>query len=114
MAQQPQAENMCFGMLLLKMVILLIASVENMMLKFGLKGIKMRALSERVVFEEARGAEVGVSKVYVVTNRITEEDSVGDVVLRVFATFEDAVRYAEFERDLNELDDYAVIEKEVL
>jgi len=39
---------------------------------------------------------------------------VGDVVLRVFATFEDAVRYAEFERDLNELDDYAVIEKAVL
>lgn len=74
----------------------------------------MRALSERVVFEEARDEVAGIMMVYIVVNRIIEEDSVGDVVLRVFASFDEAVRYAEFERDLNELDEYAVIEKEVL
>jgi hypothetical protein len=74
----------------------------------------MRALSERIVFEEERGDVVGIMLVYIVVNRIAEEDSAGDVVLRVFSNFNDAVRYAEFERDLNELDDYAVIEKAVL
>ena len=110
MVPQPPAENMCFGMLLMPMVSLLIALIENMMLKFGLKGMKMRAIDERVGFEADENAPVGVSRVFVVVNRLEDE---GDYVLRVFATFEDAVEYARFESNLNELDEYVVIEKEV-
>ena len=70
----------------------------------------MKSLSERIGFEADKNAPAGVSRVFVVVNRL--EDEV-DHVLRVFATFEGAVEYAEFERDLNELDDYVVIEKEL-
>lgn len=70
----------------------------------------MRSLSERIDFEADENSPVGVSKVYVVMNRGEDE---GYYLLRVFATFEDAVAYAELERDINELDEYVVIEKEV-
>lgn len=70
----------------------------------------MRSLSERVGFEADKNAPAGVSKVFVVVNRVEDE---GDHVLRAFATLEGAVEYAEFERDLNELDEYVILEKEL-
>lgn len=70
----------------------------------------MKEISKRVGFEEDENAPVGVSKVFIVVNRLEDE---GDYVLRVFATLEDALEYARFESNLNELDEYVVIEKEV-
>ncbi len=71
----------------------------------------MREISKRVDFEADVNVPAGVSKVYVVMNRLEDE---GYYLLRVFATFEDAVAYAEFERDINELDEYVIFEKEVV
>jgi hypothetical protein len=47
--------------------------------------------------------------VYAVVNRLEE----GDRLLHIFASRDDALAYAHEEAELNELDDYVVIAKEL-
>lgn len=67
------------------------------------------ALAERIEFEELVD-EAQFPVVYVVVNRLEE----GDCVLRVFADSQDALDYACFEADINELDEYVIIEQELI
>jgi hypothetical protein len=66
-------------------------------------------LVERIGFEELVD-EAQFPVVYVVVNRLEE----GDRVLRVFADSQDALDYAFFEADINELDEYVIIEQELI
>lgn len=63
----------------------------------------------RVGFEELDD-EAEFPVVYAVVNRLEE----GDNLLRVFANRQDAFDYAHIEADLNELDLYFVIERELI
>ena len=81
----------------------------------------MKMLSEKVGFEVSKNVPAGASKVFVVVHRLGDEYAIGrgDRVLRVFFTFEDAVEYAEINRDFYSHDEfrcdneYVVIEKGV-
>lgn len=81
----------------------------------------MKVISEKVGFEASNNTPAGTTKVFVVVHRLGDEYMVGrgDRVLRVFSTFEDAVEYAEINRDFYSNDkfrcdnEYVIIEKGV-
>lgn len=70
----------------------------------------MKALAERVFFKEDREAEEETTKVFAVVNMVEEVE----YLLRVFKFESDAIEYAMMEAELNELDEYVVVEKELL
>ena len=70
----------------------------------------MKALAERVFFKEDREAEEETTKVFAVVNIVEEVE----YLLRVFKFESDAIEYAKMEAELNELDEYVVVEKELL
>jgi hypothetical protein len=70
----------------------------------------MKALAERVFFKEDREAEEETTKVFAVVNMVEEVE----YLLRVFKLESDAIEYAIMEAELNVLDEYVVVEKELL
>jgi len=73
--------------------------------------VKVKMLSDRVFLEDKDMAPEEAVKVYVVVNRIPDEH---DVVLHVFKHMTDAIDYASAEAEMNVLDDYVVIKKELV
>jgi hypothetical protein len=76
----------------------------------------MEVLHERVVFEGeaawdgfSEEATMDSAKVYLVFNRVEE----GDYFIKAFEKKFDALEYATMEAEINELDEYAVLEKEL-
>ena len=68
-------------------------------------------MHNRVSIEDLKGVvSVANPVVFVVVNRFEE----GEKVLAVFANNQDALDYAEMEADINELDEYVIIVKEVV
>lgn len=68
-------------------------------------------MHNRVSIEDLEGVvSVANPVVFVVVNRFEE----GEKVLAVFANNQDALDYAEMEADINELDEYVIIVKEVV
>jgi hypothetical protein len=70
----------------------------------------MEQVAERVFFKEDREAEEETTKVFAVVNMVEEVE----YLLRVFKLESDAIEYAMMEAELNELDEYVVVEKELL
>jgi hypothetical protein len=70
-----------------------------------------KRMHNRVSIEDLEGVvSVANPVVFVVVNRFEE----GEKVLAVFANNQDALDYAEMEADINELDEYVIIVKEVV
>ena len=70
----------------------------------------MKALAERVFFRADREAEDETTKVFAVVNVVDEVE----YLLKVFKLESDAFEHAVMEADLNVLDEYVVVEKELL
>lgn len=70
----------------------------------------MKVLAGRVSFKEDREAEEETTKVFAVVNMVEGVE----YLLRIFKLESDAIEYAMMEADLNELDEYVVVEKELL
>jgi hypothetical protein len=71
----------------------------------------MDQVAKRVYFKADSEAEEETVKVYVVVNSF---EFFGGNVLKTFKLKSDAIEYASMEADMNELDEYVVLEMELL